>query len=251
MAEALIGGILSAKLCTREQICATDPSAPRRELMGQRFGIRTGNDNAEAVAWADVVILAVKPQVCDAVLAGLRPGLSRQLMISIAAGIRLSWLQSRVSQGVRLIRVMPNAPALVGAGMSALAPHTTATAEDTAFALRLCGAVGRAVVVEEAMLDAVTGLSGSGPAFAFVAMEALADGGVKAGLPRVLAERLAAATALGAATLALDRPAIQEAAGLSTGPVQAGLDALQEGCAAAVMAEAVVAAARRSQELGE
>lgn len=239
MAEALIGGIVSSAVCAASQIRACDPSAARRDMMAQRFGIRVEADGRAVVDWADTLVLAVKPQVCDRALADLAPSLSGHLLISIAAGLRLSWFSARVPRTVRLIRVMPNAPALVGAGMSGIAVHATATADDAALAQRLCGAVGRTLVVEEGLLDAVTGLSGSGPAFVCVALEAMADGGVKAGLPRDVAQRLAVAAASGAARL---RQAVPSATGAPT--------RANERVWGAVVAQAVTAAAQRSQELG-
>lgn len=242
MAEALIGGMLSSQVCTASRIRASDPSAARRELMTQRFGIRVESDGRAVAEWADTVVLAVKPQVCAAVLADLAPHLSTHVLVSIAAGLRLSWLASRVPSTVRLIRVMPNAPALVGAGMSGIALHHTAIADDAALAKRLCGAVGRTVQVDEALLDAVTGLSGSGPAFVCVALEALADGGVKAGLPRDLAQRLAVAAATGAARLRQATPSSASPAVSTQRP--------NEQAWSAVVAKAVTTAAQRSQELG-
>lgn len=242
MAEALIGGMLSSQVCAASQIRASDPSAARRELMTQRFGIRVESDGRAVAEWADTVVLAVKPQVCAAVLADLAPHLSTHVLVSIAAGLRLSWLASRVPSTVRLIRVMPNAPALVGAGMSGIALHHTATADDAALAQRLCGAVGRTVLVDEALLDAVTGLSGSGPAFVCVALEALADGGVKAGLPRELAQRLAVVAATGAARLRQTTP--------SSASPAASTQRQNEQAWSAVVAKAVTTAAQRSQELG-
>ncbi len=247
MAEAFIGGLLAAGVCNAAQIRAADPSAARRDLIQARFGVAVGTDNAEVARWAEVVVLAVKPQLFESVLLELRSGLSGQLVVSIAAGIRLAWIRDRMPTDVRLIRVMPNAPALVGAGMSALARDSSATDADLALARRLCDAVGRTEVVEEAWLDAVTGLSGSGPAFVFAAMEALADGGVKAGLPRDVAERLVVATVRGAALLKLAHrntsPGDQE-------PDREGLRTLEAGAFRTTVANAVVAAAERSRELG-
>lgn len=247
MAEAFIGGLLAAGVCPAEQIRATDPSAERRDLIQARFGVAVGTNNAEAARWADLIVVAVKPQLFESVLVELRPGLSTQLVVSIAAGIRLAWMRDRVPTGVRLIRVMPNAPALVGAGMSALARDSSATDTDLAMARHLCEAVGRTAVVEEALLDAVTGLSGSGPAFVFAAMEALADGGVKAGLPRDVAERLVVATVSGAALLKL---ADRNASAGDREPDRDGLRALDAGAFRTTVANAVVAAAERSRELG-
>ncbi len=247
MAEAFIGGLLAAGACSATQIRATDPSGARRDLMKARFGVAVGTDNAEVARWADLIVLAVKPQMFESVLAELRPGLSTQLVVSIAAGIRLTWMRDRMPTGVRLIRVMPNAPALVGSGMSVLARDSSANDADLAIARCLCNAVGRTDVVEEALLDAVTGLSGSGPAFVFAAMEALADGAVKAGLPRDVAERLVVATVSGAALLKLADP---NASPGDREPDRDGLRALDAGAFRTTVANAVVAAAERSRELG-
>lgn len=254
MAEAFIGGLLKSGLCDRTQVRASDPSAARRSLMQQEYGIDAGVDNAAMASWADIIVLAVKPQICESVLAGLQSVLTRQLVISIAAGLRLGWICARVPEGVRVVRVMPNAPALVGAGMSAVAVAGSATPADMDVALRLCRAVGRAESVEEDLLDAVTGLSGSGPAFVFAVLEAMADGGVKVGLPRQLADRLAVLSALGAATMALQCGTTSsgsfDAWEPSREPMRAGSTVLREGAMSLIVAHAVEAAARRSQELG-
>ncbi|MFO0774609.1 MAG: pyrroline-5-carboxylate reductase [Nitrospiraceae bacterium] len=240
MAEALIGGVLAAQLCAADNLRATDPNPARRELMERRFGVQVDADNRALVEWADTLVVAVKPQMCEQVLKDLAPSCGAHLMISIVAGLRLSWFQKRLPASVRLVRVMPNAPALVGAGMSAVAAHTTATPADLALTQRLCEAVGRAVIVEESMLDAVTGLSGSGPAFAFVAIEAMADAGVKAGLPRDLAQRVAVAAAVGAAARRqLDAAASAVSTKTRVSPPWV-----------TVAADAVVAATHRAQELG-
>jgi pyrroline-5-carboxylate reductase len=201
-----------------------------------------------------VAILAVKPQVLPDVLEGLRSSWTNQLVISIAAGIRLAWLSERMPAGVRLIRVMPNAPALVGAGMSVLALHQSAREEDERLARGVFEAVGRTVVLGEDLMDAVTGLSGSGPAYLCVALEALADGGVKMGLPRETAQRLAAQTAVGAATLLLATGRLssrwQETIVADCPPASRGIEVLQRAQAGSALANAVAAATRRSRELG-
>lgn len=254
MAEALIGGLLAAGRWASEHIVATDPSRARRDSLDSRFGVRVGRDNREAVASAETVILAVKPQVLSGVLQELRPCWDNHLVISIAAGIRLAWLSERLPACVRLIRVMPNAPALVGAGMSVLTLHGSATAEDKRLALGLFESVGRAVVLDEDLMDAVTGLSGSGPAYVCVALEALADGGVKMGLPRELARRLAVQAAIGAASCLLADSALlsrfQEAVVTDCPPAASGIEALVRAQAGSAMINAVSAAARRSRELG-
>ena len=254
MAEALIGGLLAAGTWTPEQIIATDPSEGRREELRARFGVGVGTNNREAAGGAETVILAVKPQILSAVLNELRPCWNNHLVISIAAGIRLAWLSERVPADVRLIRVMPNAPALVGAGMSVLALHGSATVEDQRLALGLFESVGRAVVLEEDLMDAVTGLSGSGPAYVCVALEALSDGGVKMGLPRQAAQRLAAQTAVGAATLLLasgSSPSrCQETVVADCPPAVRGIEVLVKAQAGSAVTNAVSAATRRSRELG-
>jgi pyrroline-5-carboxylate reductase len=175
-------------------------------------------------------------------------------VISIAAGIRLAWLRERVPAGVRLIRVMPNAPALVGAGMSVLALHGSVAVEDERLALGLFESVGRAVVLEEGLLDAVTGLSGSGPAYVCMALEALSDGGVKMGLPRESAGWWAAQAAIGTASLLL-APGMsasrwQETVLADCPPAAQGMEVLVRAQAGSALINAVAAATRRSRELG-
>lgn len=254
MAEALVGGLLAAGRWTPEQIMATDLSQGRRDVLHDRFGVGVGADNREAVAGTETVILAVKPQVVADVLEELRSCWNHHLVISIAAGIRLGWLRERVPADVRLIRVMPNAPALVGAGMSVLALHESATVDDERLALGMFESVGRAVVLEEELMDAVTGLSGSGPAYVCVALEALSDGGVKMGLPRASAQRLAAQTAVGAASLLLASGSSpsrwQETVLADCPPAARGIDALLRAQAGSALINAVSAATRRSRELG-
>ncbi|HSE60176.1 MAG TPA: pyrroline-5-carboxylate reductase [Nitrospiraceae bacterium] len=254
MAEALIGGLLAAGRWTPEHIVATDLSQDRRDVLRDLFSVEVGTDNREAVAGAETVILAVKPQVVADVLEELRSCWNHQLVISIAAGIRLAWLRERVPADVRLIRVMPNAPALVGAGMSVLALHQSATMEDERLALGLFESVGRAVVLEEDLMDAVTGLSGSGPAYVCVALEALADGGVKMGLPRASAQRWAAQTAVGAAAWLLAGGTAasrwQETVLADCPPAASGIEALLRAQAGSALINAVAAATRRSRELG-
>lgn len=254
MAEALIGGLLAARACEVGSLWATDSSAERRDLVKRRFGIRVGDDNQEAARWADVVIVAVKPQVLGYVLTGIASALEGRLVISIAAGISIPWLAKRLPASVRLIRAMPNMPVLVREGMAALAGGPGVRDEDLLLARALFEAVGRVVPVEERLMDAVTGLSGSGPAYAFLMIEALADGGVKAGLPRQTAELLAAQTVLGAARLLLDsgeHPArLKDRVASPGGTTIAGLHRLEIGGLRAALIAAVEAATDRSRELG-
>ncbi len=255
MGEALVGGWLAAKAAAPEALFATDTSVERRDLMKRRFGIRTGSDNREAASWADVVVLAVKPQTLDGVVRDLAPVLAGKLVLSIAAGVTIERLAKLVPRGMRIVRAMPNTPVLVREGVSALSFGAGVTESDQQLARRLFEAVGRTVVVEERLMDAVTGLSGSGPAYAFLAIEALADGGVKMGLPRTVADLLAAQTLLGAAKLVLEtgeHPAkLKDRVASPGGTTIAGLHRLEQGGFRAALIAAVEAAANRSVELGQ
>lgn len=254
MGEALIGGWLAAKTVLPEALCATDASAERRDLMKRRFGVRTGADNRDAASRADVVVLAVKPQILDAVMRDMSSALAGKLVLSIAAGITIAHLAKLAPKGTRVVRVMPNTPVLVRDGVSALSFGSGVTETDQQLARRLFEAVGRAVVVEEKLMDAVTGLSGSGPAYVFLAIEALADGGVKMGLPRTVADLLAAQTVLGAARMVLEtgeHPAkLKDRVTSPGGTTIAGLHRLEQGGLRAALMAAVEAAAKRSEELG-
>ena len=184
MAEALLRGILAAKRLAPEQVIVTDVRADRLAYLRDTYGIETSGSNAEAAEQADTVLLAVKPQVMTGALDDLRRVITeRQLVISIAAGISTAAIAEAFLRPVRVVRVMPNTPALVLEGMSALARGNLATPEDLATARGLFEAVGKVVVVDEALMDAVTGLSGSGPAYVFLVIEALSDAGGEGGPP--------------------------------------------------------------------
>ena len=255
MAEALLAGLLASSSADPAAVFATDSSAERRDVVKRRFGIRVGSDNAEAASWAEVVLLAVKPQVLDTVLAGIGADLAGRLVISIAAGVSIRRIAQRLPRGARIVRVMPNAPALVREGMSALAFGPGVTDEDARLVRTLFEAVGRVVTVEERLMDAVTGLSGSGPAYVFMAIEAMADGGVKMGLPRTVAEVLAAQTVLGAARMMLEtgeHPArLKDRVASPGGTTIAGLHQLEQGKLRACLIAAVEAATKRSEEMGQ
>ena len=255
MAEALIGGLLEARALEIADLWATDPMAERRELMKRRFGIKVGIDNKEAAGWADVVLLAVKPQSLDGVVDELAPVLAGRLVISIAAGVPLKRIADRLSGNTRLIRAMPNAPAMVRQGMSVLAIGPGASEEDRQLGQALFEAVGRVSVVEERLMQAVTGLSGSGPAYGYMIIEAMADGGVKMGLPRQVAQLLAAQTLEGAARMVLEtgeHPArLKDSVASPGGTTIAGLQELEQGGLRATLIAAVEAATRRSEELGK
>jgi pyrroline-5-carboxylate reductase len=255
MATALARGWIAAGFAAPDRVLAGDPVASAREAFAARTGARVTADNREVVAGSDVLILAVKPQSMAALLAEVGSAVApRHLVVSVAAGIGLRQLAEGLGAGARLVRVMPNTPCLVGASASAYSPGEAATAEDVALVDRLLNAVGRAYRVPEHLLDAVTGLSASGPAFVYVVVEALSDGGVRVGLPREVATALAAQTVLGAAKMVLEtglHPGVLKDMVTSPGGTTiAGLHALERGGLRAALIDAVEAAARRATELG-
>ena len=254
MAEALIGGVLASKVSEPALLCATDPVAARRDLLKSRFGIEVSDNNARAAAGADLVLLAVKPQVMPAVLKDARAALAGKLVVSIAAGVTTAWIRERIPAARAIVRAMPNTPALVREGVTALTSQADLPAGDLTAVRALFEAVGSVVMVEERLMDAVTGLSGSGPAYVFVAIEALADGGVKMGLPRATAQALAAQTVLGAARMVLEQgehPArLKDQVASPGGTTIAGLHQLEAGGLRGCLMAAVEAATKRSQELG-
>jgi pyrroline-5-carboxylate reductase len=256
MGEALAKGLLRAGKVLPDALTCTDARAERREDVHKRYGVVVTGDNRAAAAQADIIVLAVKPQVIDHLLDEIAPAVdAKKLVISIAAGVPIAALARKLGAGVRIVRTMPNTPALVGAGATALARGPHATDADLEQALSLFEAVGVAVVVEEQHLDAVTGLSGSGPAFVFMAIEALADGGVKVGLARPVAMALAAQAVMGSAKLVLEtgeHPGrLKDQVTSPGGTSIAGVHALEQHGFRAALIAAVEAATIRSRELGE
>jgi len=259
MGEALAGGLVAAGVAP-ERLRAADPDASQRERIARSHGIEATADNASVVRASDVVVVAVKPAVVSRMLVALRKeapdALAAPLWISIAAGVSLSRLAADLPPGARIVRAMPNTPALVREGATAYAANANATEADRAAAQALFETVGLAwEAPDESLLDAVTGLSGSGPAYVFVFLEALADAGVRAGLPREAAHRLACQTVLGAAKLALQsglHPGqLKDRVTSPGGTTIAGLARLEAGGFRAAVLEAVEAATRRSKELAE
>lgn len=254
MAAALIRGLLHAHVAP-ERIWASDVKQERLDALHKTHGIQVTKDNLELVRHADVVVLAVKPQVIDRVLSTIEPVVSeRVLVVSVAAGVPLSALESRLPKGTRVIRTMPNTPATVLAGATAIAGGSHTTEADLDVARTLFEAVGRVVVLDEVLLDAVTGLSGSGPAYVMLIIEALADGGVKVGLHRDTALLLAAQTVFGAAKLLLEtgeHPGrLKDMVTSPGGTAIAGLHTLESGALRKTLIDAVESATRRSAELG-
>lgn len=260
MARALAAGFVRAGLLKAEQIVASDPVAAAREAFAAQVpGARIVGSNAEVAGAADVLFLAVKPQQMQVVLAELQSHLvARHLVVSIAAGVRIAQIEKGLAssgrgESVRVVRVMPNTPCLVGESASAYCGGAATTAADLKLVDELLSSVGKAFPVEEKQLDAVTGLSGSGPAFVYVLIEALSDGGVRMGLPRELAAALAAQTVFGSAKMVLstgEHPAVlKDRVASPGGTTIAGLQALETAGFRSALIAAVEAATRRSIEL--
>lgn len=255
MAGALIDGLLKAEACVPSDIFAVDVRPERLDELSELHGVRIGSDIGEAAAWADVVVLAVKPQVFDRVLPVVGAAVTPDaLVVSIAAGVPIQIIESRMPKGTRVIRTMPNTPALVAAGATAIASGTHASDDDVALVRRIFDSVGVTVVLDESLLDAVTGLSGSGPAYVFLIMEALADAGVKVGLHRQSAQLLAAQTVLGSAKLLIEtgeHPGrLKDMVTSPGGTAIAGLHTLEAGGLRTTLINAVETATARSRELG-
>jgi len=255
MASALIRGLLSSNTLRPEQLRASDLRVDQLAQLEKSHGIQTHTDNAELWAWANVVVLSVKPQVIGQVLEQAAGVISADtLVISIAAGVPLAAIEARLP-GARVLRAMPNTAAIALAGATGIAAGAHATPEDLRVARALFDAVGRSVVLDESALDAVTGLSGSGPAYVMLIIDALADGGVKVGLSRETALLLAAQTVYGSAKLLLEtgeHPGrLKDMVTSPGGTTIAGLHALEAGGLRHALMNAVEAATRRATELGQ
>jgi pyrroline-5-carboxylate reductase len=255
MGEALVRGLVGASVVPPDLITVTDVRAERARQLAQQYGITAQADNARCVRDAEVVILAVKPQIMADVLREIAPAVtSRHLLVSIAAGVATATIRRGLGKEARIIRVMPNTPALVLRGATALARGAGLEGDDLATAEEIFSAVGRVVVLDEALMDAVTGLSGSGPAYVAIVIESLADGGVKMGLDRATAMTLATQTVLGAAQLlaetGLHPGALKDMVSSPGGTTIAGIAALEEGGLRTTLIRAVERATERSRELG-
>jgi len=254
--SAIVRGMINAGLVTKERVMASDVSDVLREAIAKELDIKVTSDNSQLCEFADVVILAVKPQIVDPVAKAIAKTLGKsKLLISVAAGVPIARIEAALEKGARVVRVMPNIACVVGAGAAGYAGGTHATPKDLEICGSILGSFGIGLPVEEKYLDAVTGLSGSGPAYAFLFMEALADGGVQVGLTRDVALKLAMQTVYGAARIALESTKhlgeLKDEVTSPGGTTIAGLYALeQRGFKGAVM-EAIASATRRSQELGK
>lgn len=253
MAEAIVKGLLRED--STAALMIAEIAAERRAYLAKAYpGIQIVENSAEAAAWGDVIILAVKPQQASTVLSNLRQAVEPgKLVVSIMAGVRSATIEEALAPGTRVVRVMPNTPALVGAGAAAICAGRNAATEDLDYVESIFVRTGLAVRVEEKQMDAVTGLSASGPAYVFTFIEALADAGVKNGLARDISAKLALQTVLGAARLLAEtgeHPArLREQVTSPGGTTIAGLHALENGRFRGVIMDAVDAATARSKEL--
>jgi pyrroline-5-carboxylate reductase len=256
MAEALIRGISGVGLVDITSLYVADASEKRRAFLRQALEIQTFSANVQLLQNADIIFLTVKPQIVETVLQEVGATLRiDQLVVSIAAGVTIETLEKNLPTGTPVVRVMPNTPVLVREGAAAVAVGQYATKEHAEIVETIFNAVGRVAIIQEDLMDAVTGLSGSGPAYACMIVEALADGGVRMGLPRSTALLLAAQTLLGTAKMLLEteqHPGIlRDMVASPGGTTIAGIHALEEGGLRAALINAVVAGAERSRELGK
>lgn len=255
MAEALIRGLVRGGHVPAERVWVSGPRAERMAELKGAYAIRATSDNREVARQSQIVVLSVKPQILDRVLLEIADAVAPgALIISLAAGVSTAAIERRLASGARVIRSMPNTPAVVGAGATAIAAGSHAEASDLDLARFVFDAVGITVVLDENQLDAVTGLSGSGPAYIFLILEALADAGVKVGLSRRTAQKLAAQTVMGSAKLLLDTDGhpgqLKDMVTSPGGTAIAGLHTLEQGGLRTTLINAVEAATLRSRELG-
>lgn len=253
MGEALLSRLIDQQLYLPDRIYISEPQAQRQDFLATKYQVNVTADNQTVVAFADVLLLAIKPQVFDLVVAPLELGRSDQLIISILAGVSIQRLEAAFP-GQPIVRTMPNTPATVGAGMTAIAPGSHTQPQHLHLARRLFEAVGKVVEVDEHLIDAVTGLSGSGPGYVAVMIEALIDGGVAVGLPRATATQLAIQTVLGTAellqTTGIHPAELKDRVTSPGGTTIAGISHLESVGFRSALIGAVQAAYERSRELG-
>ena len=256
LATALARGWIAAGFTSADRIVGADPLPKAREAFASAISAKTSADNRQTVRDCELLILSVKPQMLAPVLAEIKSELTaKQLVVSVVGGATLAQLTVGLGPKIRVVRVLPNTASLVGAGATAISPGESATAEDTQLVERMFAAVGVVHRLPEKLLDAVTGLSGSGPAYVALVIEALSDGGVRVGLPRDVATALAAQTVLGTAKMVLEASlsplTIKEMVASPGGTTIAGLHAMERGGVRAALMDAVVAASIRAEELGK
>jgi pyrroline-5-carboxylate reductase len=255
MGTSLLRGVLRAKVADAEDVYASDVYEPGLQELEQELGIHVSTNNLETVSNCDILLLAVKPQIIKNVLGEIKPHLEDRLVISIAAGITSGMIEAELNDGSHVIRVMPNIAATVGEAASAISPGKNASVEDAEIAMTIFNSVGVATLVPEHLMNAVTGLSGSGPAYIFPVIEALADGAVYEGLDRQNALKLATQTVIGAAKMVLEtgmHPAeLKDMVTSPGGTTIRGIEALEQKNVRAAFMEAVIKASERSRELGK
>lgn len=254
MGKAIMKGLLSAQLTTPEQIVVYDAYEPILAPLHDELGIRVATSNQDVAQQADMIILAVKPNMITAVLSEMKQAISTEkVLISIAAGVTLASIEGALMEQTKVVRVMPNTPALVNAGMSSLSPNTFVTEEEQADVVALFKSFGKAQIVPEYLIDAVVGVSGSAPAYVYMFIEALADGAVLAGLTRAQAYEFAAQTVYGSAKMVLETGqhpgALKDMVCSPGGTTIAAVHALEEGNFRGTVMNAVLAAAKKNQEL--
>jgi len=256
MATALAKSFVQSGLVAAKDVIASDPLEAARASFAKTVGAKTTASNVTVVKTAEVVILAVKPDQVDGVLAEIRGHFTENhLLISIAAGVPIARLETELQTGARLIRVMPNSSAVVNAAVSAFAAGKSALPADAELAEKLFSSVGVAFPIKEYLLDAVTGLSGSGPAYVYMFIEALSDGGVATGLPRAIATKLAAQTVLGAAKMVLETglhsAQLKDMVASPAGTTIEGIHELEKGKFRGTVISAVRAGVEKSRKLGQ
>ena len=253
MGEAIVGGLVRSGALSSDRITVAEPDAARRDSLAAAFQVRTVADGAQALP-ADIALLAVKPQVIDEVVSALSGSLGASLVISIAAGVSCARLEVGLPAGTAVVRVMPNTPALVGEAMSVVSGGSEASAEQVELVRGLFAALGTSLILAERYQDAATAISGSGPAYFALVVDALARGGVRHGLPRDVAQTLATQTMLGTARLLAETGMHPEALvdGVSSpgGTTIAAVEALEARAVRAAFGEAVAAAVQRAKEFG-
>ena len=255
MGQALLGGLLESQAIAPAQVSVHNRRPERTATVAERFGVRAASDNVDCVREADIVLLGVKPQILLSILDELRGHLNDPLVVSIAAGISTAQIEEALGHRARVVRAMPNTPALIKQGATAISPGVHATEQDLEMAEAILGPTGHVARVDEALLDAVTGLSGSGPAYVFLIIEAFADAGVKVGLSREIALDLAVQTIQGAARMLQETKMhpgqLKDMVTSPGGTAIAGLHTLEEGGMRTTIMNAVEAATQRAKELGQ
>lgn len=254
LGEGLLSGMLGSQLVPVSHVEATVAHQPRADYLAEKYGVKAHTDNRKAVAGADLILIGLKPQQVKGFLHEVKRGLRKDaLIISAAASVTTALIERELGHPARVVRAMPNTPCLIRHGMTALAAGKHASADDLKIAQEIFGSMGRTVIVDEKHMDAITGLSASGPAYVYLIIESLAEGGVKLGLPRELSTELSAQTLLGASALVLqtgEHPAkLKDVVTTPAGCTIDGLLELEEGGLRVTLIKAVVRAAERARQL--